>query len=124
MSCIYWKKNSDSGGGVTNFRNQAWTCTRVVHVISRLISLISRLMFSLVGLYFLYSRLILATEFCQSSRLIIPYTSAHYESTYSRLISALEIFFSGFVSSLSWIQVFFSPFYEAVLIVLLKFWLD
>jgi len=28
------KKNSDLGGGVTSFINQAWTCTGIVHVIS------------------------------------------------------------------------------------------
>ena len=39
------EKNSESGGRVTNFRDEVRTCTRLVHVISRLISLISRLMF-------------------------------------------------------------------------------
>jgi len=73
------ENNSGSSGGVTNFRHQARTCTGLVHVISRLLSLISRLMFSPVDLYFLYSRLVLATEskvlrFCQSSRLIILYS--------------------------------------------------
>jgi len=47
------KKNSGSSGAVTNFRDQARTCIGLVHVISRL-------MFSLVDLYFLYSRLVLA----------------------------------------------------------------
>jgi len=27
------KKNSGSGGGGTNFKNRAWTCTRLVHII-------------------------------------------------------------------------------------------
>jgi len=30
------KKNTGSGGGVTSFRDQAQTCTGLVHVISRL----------------------------------------------------------------------------------------
>ena len=34
------KKNSGLGGGVTSFRDQVRTCTRLVHVISRLISLL------------------------------------------------------------------------------------
>jgi len=32
------EKNSDSGGGVTNFRDQAQICTGLVHVISRLVN--------------------------------------------------------------------------------------
>jgi len=34
------EKNTGSGGGVTSFRDQARTCTGLVHVISRLISLL------------------------------------------------------------------------------------
>ena len=37
------EKNQGSGGGVTSFRNQAWTYTGFVHVISRLIGLNSQL---------------------------------------------------------------------------------
>ena len=55
------KKNSGSDGSVTNLRNQARTCMGLVHIISQLKNHISRLMFSLVYLYFLYS-LVLATE--------------------------------------------------------------
>jgi len=44
------EKNTDSGGGVTS--DQARTCTWLVHVISRLISLLVDLWFSLVDLYF------------------------------------------------------------------------
>ena len=36
------EKNLGSGGGVTSFTNQVRTCTDIVHVISRLIGLISR----------------------------------------------------------------------------------
>ena len=39
------EKNLRSDRGVTNFRDQAQTCTRLVHVIRRLINLISGLMF-------------------------------------------------------------------------------
>ena len=42
------EKNSGSDGGVTSFTNQARTCTCIVHVISRLIGLISRLGHELV----------------------------------------------------------------------------
>jgi len=50
-----WEKSSGSGEGVANFRNQAQACTKLVHVISRLISLIDRL---LLG----YNQLVLATK--------------------------------------------------------------
>ena len=43
------EKNSGSGGGVTNFRGQAQTCTGLVHIITRLNNSI---MFGLVDLYF------------------------------------------------------------------------
>ena len=39
------KKNSGSGGGVTNLKDQARTCTELVYAISRLIRFINRLMF-------------------------------------------------------------------------------
>jgi len=39
------EKNSGLEGGVTNFRDQTRTCTELVLIISRLINLISRLMF-------------------------------------------------------------------------------
>ena len=42
------EKNSSSDGGVTNFTNQARMCICIVHVISRLIGLISRLGHGLV----------------------------------------------------------------------------
>ena len=42
------EKNSDSGGDVTSFTNQARVCTGIAHVINRLISLISRLDLGLV----------------------------------------------------------------------------
>ena len=42
------EKNSGSGGGVTSFTNQARTCKDIVHVISQLIGLISRLSHGLV----------------------------------------------------------------------------
>jgi len=32
------EKNSGSGGDVTNFKNQGWTCAWLVNVISRLIN--------------------------------------------------------------------------------------
>ena len=38
------KKNTGSGGGVTSIRDQAQICARLVHIISRLITLFSRLM--------------------------------------------------------------------------------
>ena len=70
LSALYsLEKNLGSGGGVTNFRDQTRTCTGLMHVISQLISLISRLILG-------YSRPMLATKswvlsFCQSSQLII-----------------------------------------------------
>jgi len=39
------EKNSGFGGDATNFRNQAQTCTGLVHIINQLISIINRLMF-------------------------------------------------------------------------------
>ena len=42
------EKNSGLGGSVTSFTNQARTCTDFVHVINRLIGLISRLGHGLV----------------------------------------------------------------------------
>jgi len=42
------EKNLSSGGGVTSFTNQTRTCTSIVHVISRLIGHISRLVLGLV----------------------------------------------------------------------------
>ena len=48
LSALYsLEKNYVSGGGVTSFINQARTCTGIVHVISRLIDLISRQGFGL-----------------------------------------------------------------------------
>ena len=41
--------NTGSGGGVTNFKNQARMCTGFMHVISQFISRIGRLM---IYLYF------------------------------------------------------------------------
>jgi len=46
------EKNSGSGEGVISFTNQAWTCTSIVHVISQLIGVISRLGLGLVTWYF------------------------------------------------------------------------
>jgi len=37
------EKNLGSGKDVSSFTNQAWACIGIVHVISRLIGLISRL---------------------------------------------------------------------------------
>jgi len=45
------EKNSYLGGGVTKFRDQTRTCTKLVHIISRLINQTSRPIFSLVDLY-------------------------------------------------------------------------
>ena len=42
------EKNSGSGGGVTNFTDQTRSCRGIVHVISRLIGLISQLSLGLV----------------------------------------------------------------------------
>jgi len=42
------EKNSNSGGDVTSFTNQTETCSCIVHIISRLIGLISRLGLGLV----------------------------------------------------------------------------
>ena len=42
------KKNQGSGGGITNFRDQARKCIYFVHVVNRLIGLISRLSSKLV----------------------------------------------------------------------------
>ena len=46
------EKNSVSGGGITNFTNQARICTDIMNIISRLIGLISRLGLGLIDSYF------------------------------------------------------------------------
>ena len=80
LSILYsLEKNSCSDGDITNFRDPAQTCAGFVHLISRLISLISRLMFSLVDLYlgivdYCLQQRVGFSDFCQSSRPIIPYS--------------------------------------------------
>ena len=126
------KKNSGLGEGVANFRDQGRTCIGLMHIISRFISLISRLMFSVVDLYFLYSRLVLAKEswvlgFCQNSQLIfwdsrLIHIISRVILGYSRLTAIWQFPFLVLFSI--WIGFKFSFFSEVMLIVLLKFVLD